>query len=426
MDVSRTGSERHLACRHGGCAMTAAPCSEGAVVQAIRISMPVVLVTRLVIFFVGYLAVLVVGYPGGQPPVRDFAGELSNLPSRFDARWYLQIARDGYSFDPAAGPGVQQNVVFFPAFPMAIRAVAGITGSRPASFFIAGTSISLMAFLAALAYVYLLAREHLTSSQSAIALWLLAVYPFAFFYGAIYTESLFLLETAATFYHFRRRQFAIAGAWGLLAGLTRPNGCLIAAPLALVAVFDWLRMRREGAGHGPETVQIRAAAWPLLALCAVAAPVAGMLVYTSWMWRSTGNPWSWAAGQAAWGHRYHGVGGLLAARYGLIMKTGVSGYLAALPHDFLNGLALFLVLATAWPVGRRLGLAYALWMVINTVPSLTTLNLISAGRYTSVLFPMFIWMAGAIPDRYRAGWIGSFAALQAVGAAMFYTWRPLY
>jgi hypothetical protein len=43
-----------------------------------------------------------------------------------------------------------------------------------------------------------------------------------------------------------------------------------------------------------------------------------------------------------------------------------------------------------------------------------------------VLFPAFIWLATAIPSRQRAGWIAAFAALQAFGAALFYTWRPLF
>jgi hypothetical protein len=43
-----------------------------------------------------------------------------------------------------------------------------------------------------------------------------------------------------------------------------------------------------------------------------------------------------------------------------------------------------------------------------------------------VLFPAFIWLATAIPASQRAGWIASFAALQAFGAALFYTWRPLF
>ena len=369
-------------------------------------------------FFVGYLAVVVFGYPGGRPPVRDFDDELRNLPSRFDARWYLQIARDGYRYDAQAPAAIQQNIVFFPAYPMAIRASAFLLGNRPLSFFVAGTALSLVAFLAALSYLYLLAREWLPASQAMAALWLIAAYPFAFFYGAIYTESFFLLETVAAFYHVRRGELSAAAGWGLLAGLTRPNGFLLAAPLGLLALLDWRQSGGEKRRPPLRTL--------LLAWFAAAAPIAGMLIYALAIWRLTGGPFTWIAGQTAWGHTYQGVTGVIADRYRIIMNAGFSGYIAALPHDFLNGLAVLFVLAALWPVARRLGLPYALWMLLNVWPSITTVNLISAGRYTAVLFPVFIWMAGAVPVRHRSGWIGSFAALQAFGAAMFYTWRPLY
>jgi hypothetical protein len=393
--------------------------------HALRASLPAVVGTRLAIFLVGYLAVVVFGFPGGRPPVRDFDDELRNLPSRFDARWYLQIADEGYHYDPQAPSSVQQNIVFFPAFPMAIRGVARVLGGSRSSFFLAGTVLSLVAFVAALAYLILFARDRLSETEALTAVWLTAAYPFAFFYGAIYTESFFLLETVGAFHHMRRRQFAAAAAWGLLAGLTRPNGCLLTAPLALVALIDWRRMQAAAdAGDSLHSVP------PLSALVrgwfAAAAPIAGMLLYALIAWRLTGNPLSWVTGQSGWGHTYQGITGVVTDRYRIIMHAGVSGYIASLPHDFLNGLAVLFVLATLWPVARRLGAAYAWWMILNVWPSITAVNLISAGRYTAVLFPAFVWLAGAVPERHRGGWIAAFAALQAFGAAMFYTWRPLY
>ncbi len=61
-------------------------------------------------------------------------------------------------------------------------------------------------------------------------------YPFALFYSAAYTESLFLLTVVAACYHFERDELWQAGLWGLIAGLTRPNGCLLSVVLALMAI----------------------------------------------------------------------------------------------------------------------------------------------------------------------------------------------
>ena len=53
-------------------------------------------------------------------------------------------------------------------------------------------------------------------------------------------------------------------------------------------------------------------------------------------------------------------------------------------------------------------------------------DVISAGRFSSALFPAFLWLASAVPEHHRGGWVASFAALQALNAALFYTWRPMF
>lgn len=53
-------------------------------------------------------------------------------------------------------------------------------------------------------------------------------------------------------------------------------------------------------------------------------------------------------------------------------------------------------------------------------------GLLSMGRVTSVLFPVFLWLGAALPATHRHAWIGLFALLQGFVAVMFFTWRPLY
>lgn len=364
--------------------------------------------SRAVVFFVGYLAVIVFGYAGGRPPVRDFDNELRNLPSRFDARWYLQIATSGYSFDSHAAADVQQNVVFFPAFPMAIRAAAPLFGGGMAGAMAAGTVLSLLAFVVALVYLHRFTEDSRGAPEATI--WLLAFYPFAIFYGAIYTESLFLLATVAAVYHAGRGQQARAAAWAAVAGLTRPNGLLLSVLLAGIGL-------RRSAG------QPRARATALGVAC---APLLGALAYSAFLWRMTGDPWIWARGHVAWGRTYQGLTALVANRYEMIANGGIARYLADLPHDALNGLGAIFVLATVWPVARMLGIEYAAWMLLTLLPPLAAGGLISAGRFSSVLFPAFVWLGSAVPARQLPGWIGIFAAFEALCATMFYTWRPLY
>ena len=180
------------------------------------------LATRPTILAVGYLAVFMVGYRQGGPPFRVFDNEFGNLQGRWDTGWYLGIAINGYRYD-ATRPDGQQNIVFFPAFPMATRVVARLLGasssgrflpSDAAAYMTAGTCVVLVAFFGALVYMFLLARELLGAEDEAdAAVWLLAAYPFAVFYSAMYTESLFLIGAVGAVYHFRRGEFGRAALW---------------------------------------------------------------------------------------------------------------------------------------------------------------------------------------------------------------------
>ena len=204
-------------------------------VAAVRAAASAVVGTRTVMLLVGYLAVFMIGFANGRAPLRHFNNELLNLPVRWDAGWYLQIVTDGYRY-AAGDPTVQQNIVFFPAYPMLMRIVGRLFGGEMTGYVAAGMVISIASFFGALVYLYAFARDRYGDQVASGTIWLLAAYPFAIFFGALYTESLFLLATVGAFYHFSRQQFGRAAGWGVLVGLTRLNGALLVLPLALLAI----------------------------------------------------------------------------------------------------------------------------------------------------------------------------------------------
>ena len=188
------------------------------------------------------------------------------------------------------------------------------------------------------------------------------------------------------------------------------------------------RQRSVGAAHVRSfAAEPTKKAQPLhKSLSAAAMPVLGMLMYSAFIWRLAGNPFAWLAGHAAWGRHYSGLTAIVSDRYNYIANEGLYGYVSQVPLDLLNALGVIFVLATVWPVARSLGLAYAVFILINILPPIAQGGLMSAGRFSSVLFPAFLWLAAAVPARHRGGWIASFAAIQALNAALFYTWRQLY
>ena len=277
---------------------------------AVRTSTAVWVGTRPAILLVGYFAVFMFGYVGGRAPLRHFSNELLNLPVRWDAGWYLGIVTNGYRYLPNR-PDLQQNIVFFPAYPMMVRTLGRLLGGQMAGDVAAGMVISLGAFWGALVYLFAFARERVGVDKAAAALWLIAAYPFALFFGAIYTESLFLLCTIATFHHVTKRQFGRAAIWGLLVGLTRLNGALLAVPIAILAVSRWLppalvrRPDPRADAEEPSAASDLAPVWKTLAVAAM--PGIGMLIYAGYIWRLTGEPLAFANGQIAWGRTYSGL-----------------------------------------------------------------------------------------------------------------------
>jgi hypothetical protein len=236
----------------------------------------------------------------------------------------------------------------------------------------------------------------------------------------------------------------------LLVGLDRAPGCFLSVPLALMAMAPWvppwlmggLRPARDeaedpGDSEDPRDSDIvardprdrrRASSFGQLspAVAAAAMPGVGVLLYSAYMWQLTGHPLAWAEGHAAWGRQYNGLGILVAQRYDWLSHGGLYAYTSQVPGDLLNALGAIFAVATAWPVARRLGLPYAAFILLNILPPLAAGGLLSAGRFSSVLFPSFVWLASEVPARHRAAWIASFMAVQAFTAALFYTWRPLF
>lgn len=380
-----------------------------------RATWPIVVATRIGVLVVGLMSVYAVGYPNGRAPIRVAEGEVGNLPMRYDAGWYLSIATTGYEYFPRRFDR-QQNLVFFPAFP-ALMALGSLLVARQVLW--SGTLVAMLAFAWAARYLFRLAREILDEERAVVAVALLATYPFAVFYSAPYTEGLFLLAMLGAWYHLRRDERWRAFAWGLLAGLTRPNGCLLAVPLALLVLqplWQGGTLRRPPGG------------WAALVdrLMVAGAPGFGMLLYSAYVYDLTGDPLMWIRLQVAWGRQNLGLLTFLAGEWRSVAEQGAYQYATSNVPDFLNVLAALLVAGAIVPVWRRFGAAPAVLLVLNLAPSLASGGWLSVGRATAVLFPVFLWLAAVLPARHRTAAVAVGAGLQVFAAILFFTWRPLF
>jgi hypothetical protein len=366
-------------------------------------------VSRVAVLLAGYAGVLLLGFEPSTVRFRISSNELINLAARWDAQWYLAIATDGYRWNGNAD--IQQPVVFFPLLPMAMHVGRFITGLHLLN---GGLLAAICAFFFALVYFYRIAAPLIGDPRARTAVWALAAYPFAVYFAAPYTEALYLLGCLAAFFHLARGEWGISAGWGLLVGLSRPNGFLLAIPLAAIAAARTAERRKAKPGE----------------IAAAAAPVGGMLAYSAYLYAIVGDPIAWVKGQAAWGRS---IG--IAWPHAWTLASDPAQHAAAVsvwPHSFtsslavLHALAALLVLLSIRPTLRRFGLPFALFTAVNILPPLLTGGLQSIGRMTSVIFPAFMWIAAAVPERHAARLIALFLVGQIFVAVVFFTWRAIY
>ena len=196
--------------------------------EAIATGLTTAVVTRLLVYAIGLYAVFALGYSVKPLPFVVSDTAIGNLQGRWDAGWYLTITRDGYRFDPNYHR--QQNIAFFPAYPWLVRLGGPIFGRSDRDVMTAGTVLSFIAFSLALVRLYRLvkelpAAEHRPDAARAAVL-LVAVYPFAVFFGAVYTESLFLLCAVSAFLYAERGRWDLGGTVGIARRTRAPERCL--------------------------------------------------------------------------------------------------------------------------------------------------------------------------------------------------------
>jgi hypothetical protein len=351
------------------------------------------LVTRIGVLLVGLTAAVVIGYtpePGTPSAWQVSAGPLGNLLARWDAFWYLDIATRGYHWN--GNPLEQQNVVFFPLYPLLMRVLGAGIGGHP---LLAGLCVSLVAFLLALAYFWRWTADRLGADTATGAAWLLSTFPLALFFSAVYTESLYLFIVVAACYHAERRHFARSAVFGFLSGLVRPNGFLLSIPIAWTA-FVADRDRRGAIARGT----------------AVVAPILGVLCFSAYLAWHVGDARAWLVNQAAWPDNF--------GRHPPdVPSTSIDIWWIP------NALSLALIAAALVPVTKLLGAAYGLFVALSVAPGLLRHGLMSLGRFSSVMFPVFAWLAVRVQGRARTRLILAFAVGQAVLAALFFLWEPI-
>ncbi len=191
------------------------------------------LAAKLVAFVTGWrLLILALSWTWGQLPVAhvwpDGIGSmwLWRYSVRWDSGFYLDIARNGYQYQP----GHSSSIAYFPLYPFLIRFTHLLL---PKSDVFAALVVSQLALTAAVIYVFRLVELDFGRQVAWRATFLLLIFPTAFFFSAVYPESLLLLMLAGSMYHARRGEWLRAGLFGLGGGATKLVGVVVIVPLLI-------------------------------------------------------------------------------------------------------------------------------------------------------------------------------------------------
>ncbi len=403
--------------------------------------------SRLVVLLSGMFAVLQFGQaagsnsfdPLGLTTPFGYFGNLVAAPfARWDSVWYLQIARFGYRHQLG-------RTAFFPLYPGLIHMVGAVLGSD----LVAGVLISLVCFAAALFLLYQLVLLDASPEIAETTVLLVAFSPMAFYFSAIYTESLFLMLSVGCILQARRGRWWAAGVLGGFAAASRNGGVLLVVPVAILFFYGpradlAARATRWAAVESsrlrallPRYRLSREAVW----LALIPAGIAAYLIYTAitagsaldpfhaekiWFHRTT-TPFTgaWDGAVAAWDGLRQLLHGPAPPVYftqsggNALVEAGQNLMLFSfLVVGLIACVGVFATLPFAYGVYALLGLALPLSDPVVPQP------LSSFPRYEVVLFPLFIWFARVlVRRRMTTVGIAAMAVLLGMFTAEFATWR---
>jgi mannosyltransferase PIG-V len=371
--------------------------------------------------------------------------------ARWDAGWFLLIARDGYS--PQLGARTEARLAFYPLYPLLTRA-AGLV----VPLVIAGAVVSMCAFAAALYGIHRLTTLELghrsagasperSERVAGLALLLIAFSPMAVFFSADYSESLFMALSVALFWCARNGRWAWVGVAGALASATRAPGLILAVPALAIYLYGpredrppertaVARAARDGLAAGVGLSRALAALRPRYRIRGdvlwLALLPAGVAAYCAWIALAGGDALSpFKVEHQIWGR--HLSDPLATVWYGV--RTTFDEYRHLPAHGRLHLTTFYFLLAgllATVGVLRRLPLAYGLYAIVAILLPLSYPGATGAGeplesmpRYILVLFPLGIWLAIWLEEhpRLRRPTLVLSALAMVFYTANFATWR---
>jgi hypothetical protein len=299
---------------------------------------------------------------------------------RWDVAHFVAISAQGYAD--------KLNTAFFPLWPMLQRPVGLLFGGIfPGSYYIGGLLLANLCFYCALVLLYKLLIAHFDVAIARRTLFYMAFAPYALFFFAGYTESLFVLLCIASFLVLQggqARNWWFAGLLGFLAALTRSSGVFLAVPyLVLYVQRFWIPSERAKYSWRAK----------LNALIPIVLIPMGVLAYLLYLYFTKGDAFIFSLAEKNYWNRHFSFP--WTTSYLVIKAFFVApSWIYLLEHlaSFVFTLLPLLVLGFGW---KRIPLHYRLFAATLATFSLSfplegISPLLSQPRYLLILFPIFV------------------------------------
>jgi MFS family permease len=304
--------------------------------------------------------------------LQDHSLAFNQLVTKWDAGWYLSIASGGYALQP----GQQSNVAFFPVYPLIVRLVHDITRlPLPTTAVV----VSVICFGLALVVMHKWLKLNYSDRVASTTLWLVALFPFGFFFALAYTEALFILLVSLVLWLTDTRRFWLAALVTAIAGATKVVGVLLV--IIVVGEYlqhhDWRHSRMQLVGIG--------------ATCGL-----GLLAFMAYLKLRFGDALAFVHVQRYWPGRTDGLHGLARSVASLVHDYPFSNPYALNLTELVLA-AIFGALAVYCVL--RVRRSWGLFALAALVIPLSTGSIISVNRYAMVLVPCFVSAAVLMEKR---------------------------
>ncbi|PIS15783.1 hypothetical protein COT62_01870 [Candidatus Roizmanbacteria bacterium CG09_land_8_20_14_0_10_41_9] len=223
--------------------------------------------------------------------------------ANFDGIHYLLIVKNGYS---------QYEQAFFPFYPLMVKFFSFVLGNN---YLVSALFVSNVCFFFGLVmfvkYLKLIIKD---KAQIFYTVLFLLVFPSSFYFGAVYTEGLFFLLLVSSLYFLEKKQYKLAGLFAALCSFTRLIGVFLIIPFLIhvCSVIDSASAQPQYVlGHrvrlrpwlGPPALRhlLRLRHYNIHYIYTVLSPLLGLLVYSIYLWITTGDPLFFLTSQPVFG-----------------------------------------------------------------------------------------------------------------------------